>query len=117
MIPSDPAPVILSDQFTFTVYMEPCLVSTYQPTAQVEEIIYNIGQPELTSGFYSFAEDPICNYEQTTTVSSVPAFITHNEATSDFTIAQTNDLALMGGYTLSINSAIQVPTDHTKTDF
>ena len=35
VIPSDPAPVILSDQFTFTVYMEPCLVSTYLPTAQV----------------------------------------------------------------------------------
>ena len=50
-------------------------------------------------------------------MTTLPTFITHNEATSDFTVAKTDDLSLIGGYAVTIRSQIQVPTDHTKTDF
>ena len=62
-------------------------------------------------------EDPVCNYPETVTVTNLPAFAVHNEPTSDFTIAQNNDLGLIGEYVVTLRSEISVPDDHTKTSF
>ena len=80
-------------------------------------ISYNIGAPTLTSPVYSFEEDPPCFYPETVTVTNLPAFMTHSEANSDFTIPQTTDLSLIGSYTMTLRSEILVPTDYTLTDF
>jgi len=101
-------------EYEFTILIEPCLVTTYQPTTKITEIVYNIGALEMTDGLYVFDEDPVCNYSETVTLTDLPTFATHNEASSDFTIPQTGDLDLLGEYTVKIRSEICVPDDHTN---
>ena len=76
----------MSAQHDFTVFIEPCLVSTYLATKQVTVIVYNVNQATLTDGHYIFDEDPVCNYSETVTVSNLPNWVSHNENSSDFTI-------------------------------
>ena len=90
----------------FTVFMEPCIVTTYEASTQITVIVYNVNQATLTDGSYVFDESPVCNYPETVTVTNLPAFATHNELTSDFTIPQTNDLSLIGEYTVTLRSEI-----------
>ena len=104
-------------EYEFTVFMEPCLVSTYEATTMVTVIVYNVNQATLTDGLYIFDEDPVCNYPETVTVTDLPVFATHNEQNSDFTILQNNDLSLIGEYTVTLKSEIQVPDDHTQATF
>ncbi len=101
----------------FFVFMEPCIVNTYTASTVVSVIVYNVNQADLTAGFYSFDEDPVCNYPETVTVTDLPAFAVHNEPTSDFTIPQNNDLGLIGEYTVTLRSQIEVPTDYTQSAF
>ena len=101
----------------FIVYLEPCLITSYDATTQVTLIVYNVNQATLTDGVYVFDENPFCGYPEVVTVTDLPAFAVHNEDTSDFTIAQNNDLALIGEYTVTLRSEIQVPDDHTKSTF
>ena len=91
-----------------------CLVTTYTETTKITEIFYNIGSPTKTDGIYAFDESPVCNYAETVTLTNLPAFVTHNEASSDFTIPQTLDLSLIGEYFVTINSKICVPFDETS---
>ena len=49
-------------EHAFVVYMEPCIVDDLTATTIVPKIIYNVSQPDLTSGFYQFEESPVCNY-------------------------------------------------------
>jgi len=83
----------------------------------VTAIVYNVNQATLTDGLYVFDENPLCNYPETVTVTNLPDFAAHNEDSSDFTIQQNNDLDLIGEYTVTLRSEIQVPTDYTKTTF
>ena len=48
---------------------------------------------------------------------NLPDFVTHNVGTSDFTIPQNVDLSLIGSYTVTIRSEIQVPDDYTLTSY
>ena len=107
----------MAAEHEFTVFIEPCLVSTYLATTQVIAIVYNVNQATLTDGFYVFDETPVCNYPETVTVTNLPVFANHNEPTSDFTIPQNNDLSLIGEYTVTLRSEIQVPNDHTQSTF
>ena len=50
-------------------------------------------------------------------VTNLPAFVTHNEGTSDFTIAKNSDSDLIGEYTVTVHSEIRVPNDYTQTSF
>ena len=95
------------------ILIEPCLVNSYTDTTKIDKIIYNIGALTITDGLYVFDEDPVCNYPENVTLTNLPSFVTHNEASSDFTIPQTGDLSLLGEYTVTIKSAICVPDDHT----
>ena len=69
------------------MFVEPCLVSAYEATKKVSKIVYNVNQATLTDGHYIFDEDPICNYPEFAFVYGLPDFATHNESSSDFTIA------------------------------
>jgi hypothetical protein len=80
-------------------------------------ISYNVGAPSLTSPKYTFDESPPCLYPETVTLTNLPSFVTHNLATSDFTIPQTFDLALIGEYKVHIRSEISIPDDYTKTKY
>ena len=105
----------LDASYDFKVIMQPCIVNTYTDTLRVGDISYNVGASSLGNiGKYIFDEDPSCNYPETVTFSNLPAFVTHNEGTSDFTIPQNSDLSLIGSYTVRIRSEISVPTDHTQ---
>lgn len=81
------------------------------------EIIYQLGTPDLTDGFYEFDDVPnYCGYPETVTLTpALPAWITHNVASSDFTVPSTGDLSLIGTYTYNIQSTITVPNDYTNT--
>ena len=105
------------DEHDFIVFIEPCLVSSYYATTQVFVIVYNVNQATLTDGFYVFDESPFCNYPETVTVSNLPAFANHNKGSSDFTIPQNNNIDLIGEYTVTLRSEIQVPDDHTQSTF
>ena len=106
-------------EYTFTVFVEPCLVSTYLATLEVADITYNIGAPALLNvAPYVFDEDPLCNYPETVTLTGLPTFVTHNAPTTDdFSVPSTPDLSLLGSYPVTIRSEIQVPDDHTKATF
>ena len=64
-------------EYEFIVFMEPCLVSSYDATTVVPTIIYNVNQADLTTGFYVFDESPVCNYPETVTVTGLPAWTLH----------------------------------------
>ena len=106
-------------EYDFTVFIEPCIVSTYLATLEVADISYNIGASELANvSPYVFDEDPLCGYPETVTLSDLPVFVTHNGPTSDdFTVPFNNDLALIGSYVVTIRSEISIPDDYTKTAF
>ena len=105
---------VLADEYDFSIYINPCLVTAYTDTTTVTVISYNIGAPDLTDGLYVFDEDPVCNYPETVTVTNLPAFMLHNEPVSDFTVTQVTDLALLGEYTVTLRSEICVPDDYTE---
>ena len=48
---------------------------------------------------------------------NLPVFVTHNEASSDFTIQRNSDSNLIGEYAVTVRSEIQVPSDYTETSF
>ena len=69
----------MSVEYEFTIFIEPCLVSTYLPTLEVTDISYNIGAPEILGvGSYIFVEDPVCGYPETVTLTNLPIFVLHN---------------------------------------
>ena len=74
------------DEYQFSIFVQPCLVTTYSDTTTITTIFYNIGSVTLTDGLYVFDEDPVCNYPETVTVTNLPVFANHNEPSSDFTI-------------------------------
>ena len=95
-----------------------CEVTDYIATLRVTEIRYVIGGPALVQvGPYTFDEIPGCGYPETVTLTDLPVFMTHNEASSDFTVPQSDDLNLIGEYTVNIRSEIQVPDDPTQSTF
>lgn len=106
-------------EYTFTIFVEPCLISTYTATLEAADISYNIGGPDLLNvSPYVFDENPVCNYPETVTISNLPVFATHNgPTTDDFSLPQTTDLSLLGSYTVTVRSEIQVPNNYSKTTF
>ena len=104
-------------EYDFTVFIEPCVVNTYSDTLKVTLIEYFIGDPTLVDGKYMFEQDPFCGYDETVTVSNVPAFAVHNDVSADFSVPTNSDLSLIGEYIITIRSEIQVPDDYTKSTF
>ena len=107
----------VSNIFEFTVYMTPCRITDYVETLKVVEIRYALGERALQDGPYTFDEKPFCGYPETVTLTNLPGFVTHNGASSDFTVPQNGDLSLIGEYTVNIRSEVQVPDDHTQSTF
>ena len=100
----------MAAQYDFKIIVTGCIVDTYTATKLVGDIRYNIGSAGLSNvGNYIFAEDPVCNLEETVTLTNLPTFITQNELTSDFTLPQTTSLSLIGSYVVTIRSEIEVP--------
>ena len=59
-------------EYTFTVFIEPCLVTTYEATLEVADIYYNIASPaQLNVSPYVFDETPVCNYPETVTLTGM----------------------------------------------
>ena len=79
------------------------------------DIFYNLGESALLNvSPYAFEQVPaICGYPETVTVTNLPAFATHNLAAKDFSLSQITDLSLIGEYTVTIRSEIEVPDDYT----
>lgn len=72
-----------------------------------------IGDPEFTSGYYKFEESPNCGYNQKIRVTGLPAFVIHNRESSSFTVPMVTDLSQVGVYTVTVKSAITIPTNIT----
>jgi hypothetical protein len=68
----------MADEYPFSIFIEPCSVTTYIDTTTLTAVYYNIGAPDLTTGLYVFDEDPFCDYPETVTVTGMPPFMTHN---------------------------------------
>lgn len=104
-------------EYDFPIQIEECLVDSYTASEVIDVISYNIGAPTLTSKMYTFEEDPPCYYDEIVTLTNLPDFVVHNELDSTFTIPQNRDLALIGSYTVTIRSEIQIPEDYTMTSY
>lgn len=93
-------------EYTFTIFVEPCLITSYVATLEVADIRYNIGGASLLNvSPYIFDEAPVCNYPETVTLTNLPTFARHNApASDDFSLPKTADLALLGAYTVKIKS-------------
>ena len=102
-------------QYDFPIKIQPCQVTTYTRNQVAGPIYFGVGAPDRTDGAYSFGEDPICNYDETVTVSGLPSFVSHNSSNSDFTLTEISDLSLIGEYVITIKSQICVPDDYTNT--
>lgn len=44
-------------EYTFTIYIEPCIVSNYYDSVTIQTITYFIGDPKLVDGDYDFTQD------------------------------------------------------------
>ena len=93
------------------------MVTDYVASLKVTDITYVLNTPTFTGGNYIFDEQPFCGYTETVALTNLPVFVTHNLATSDFTVPATNDLSLIGSYVVNIKSSISVPTDWTQSSF
>ena len=65
--------VTVTGSFTFTFYIEPCLVNNYADTIRITEISYTLGTQDMTEGFYIFDETPFCGYPETVTLKVLSA--------------------------------------------
>ena len=104
-------------EYDFVIQIEECTVNSYTADKVITSFSYHIGAPEFTSLKYSFIETPACQYPETVTLTNLPAFVTHNELTSDFTIPQNTDLSIIGSYTVGLRSEIKIPTDSSMTSY
>ena len=107
---------LMFDQYQFTVFVEPCLVSFYTSTLKVDDIFYKIGTTALKNvSPYTFDESPVCNYPEKVTLTNLPTFVTHNApTTADFSVPFNSNISLIGSFTITIRSEINFPTDYTK---
>ena len=97
--------------------INPCTVIDYSLTSAVDSIEYFIGTAGFTDGGYVFDENPACNYPETVTVMNLPAFMTHDEGNSDFTITRIDDLSKIGSYVINVKSEISVPDDASLSSY
>ena len=109
--------ITMEVEYDFPIQIEECLVDSYTADKKIDVISYNIGAPTLTSQIYSFVEDPPCYYDETVTLTNLPDFVQHNEMDSLFVIPENSDLSLIGSYTVTIRSEIQIPDDYTMTSY
>jgi hypothetical protein len=106
----------MAASFEFKIIFESCSVDSFTASQRVGDITYNLGEPGLANvGRYAFVEDPVCNYDQTVSLTNLPSFVTHNKAAADFSLPQMSDLDLIGSYVVTMRSEIRIPDDHTAT--
>ena len=72
---------------------------------------YTLGDEAKTGGSYQFLASQDCPSAPKMTVEGLPDFVTHNEETSDFTISSTDDLDLVGTYSIIIRGTILIPDE------
>lgn len=66
-VPTDYTKTVYNDfevTQTFTIYVEPCKVTSIDATLVMTDMVYNIGSPELVSQ-YDFVQSPLCQYSFT----------------------------------------------------
>ena len=90
-------------------------MTDYKLSNAITSIEYFVRDLPVTDGTYDFVESPICNYSELVTMTNLPPWATHNLANSDFTVAQTSDLARIGEYVVTIRSEISMPSDYSKS--
>ena len=70
----------MTDQYDFTIYIEPCKITNFEATIVVPTLTYQLNSNAVTSNYYLFEQTPaVCNYPQTVTTENLPDFVTHNE--------------------------------------
>lgn len=97
-------------EYDFIVIIEPCIVDSYEDTLTAATIEYAIGSLALANvSPFEFTQFSNCGYKETVTTTNLPAFVTHNMATYDFSVPQNSDLTLIGLYYVTLEGVIQVP--------
>ena len=77
----------ISHTQTITVGVDPCLVESVIPVQTIDDIVYEIGSGPLTSGPFSFEQEPAaCDYPITITTSGNPFFMVFDQSQSSFVI-------------------------------
>ena len=97
--------------------MGPCQISDFYASPRAEDASYIVGSPAELVGSYGLTQEPACGYEETTSVTNLPAMIEHEAAEFRFRVNEQSDNANIGAYTITIRSEISVPDDATLTSF
>ena len=73
-----------------------------------------MAEPALTFETELMIDQPNnCGYPQSFTVIDLPIWVSHDDNARQFIIPQTNDQALVGVYSVTIQGSISVPDDYT----
>lgn len=102
-------------EYAFTVEILPCVISSFSSNT-IPDVELATNDPSFTTNKMLFTQSPICNYAETLSMTTLPAFITYNEATKDFTI-EGLDTNAVGIYTIEVQSEIRVPDNSEKSSY
>ena len=89
--------------YPFKVTVNPCLLLDVFLTPLLENVSYQLKEPDQTFGGFTFEQSPACNLIPVTTVSK-PAFVNYDDTTKTFTVLQTSDESLINTYQITIES-------------
>ena len=106
---------LVTSEHEFNVIVQSCKLDSFTASKTPEAVVYQIGQPGITSGTYAFEQKPACGYEQRIVIENLPDFATHNAASGDFTIPQTVDLSILGQYSVTVRAEIDIPSHKSGT--
>ena len=81
-------------EYDIQVFIEPCVVDSYEDTLTADLIEYSIGSAALVHvSPYEFTQFPNCGYQETLSLKNLPALVTHNQKAKDFTVPKNADLS------------------------
>ena len=99
-----------------TVIVDPCQVATLIGSITGAPISYSLATPATTGAQYTFLEDLACGYDQSITVTGLPAFASHDQTLRQFSV-ETSDPSDKQTYTVVVESIIDVPVTYERQDF
>jgi hypothetical protein len=69
-----------------TVQVNPCQVSSFDSSITNTPLSYSVNTAATVGAFYSFSQVRACGYDETITVTGLPASATHDEVGKSFSV-------------------------------
>ena len=104
-------PVTVSEQISFTLAVNSCLVETFTAEETLPNIDYTLGESTVTYGPYSFKQSPDCGYSTIISDQNLPkdTYVTHDKTNGQLTILKSDKYEFVGTYDSTIKSVFLQP--------